>query len=145
MTYNQVIKTIRTILQSHAMIKSVKNATPREWLFADSQPVYPIACFAINSGSLNIGREQVYNISLWFLDKAGLEGEFEQDVTSDQLQICADIISKLRNEANPYIIDDNITYNLILDKFEDYLSGVEVSFNMTTYSAYDACDIPLNP
>lgn len=127
------------------MIKSVKNATPREWLFADSQPVYPIACFAINSGSLNVGREQVYNVSLWFLDKAGLEGEFEQDVASDQLQICADIISKLRNEANPYLIDDNISYNLILDKFEDYLSGVEVSFNMTTYSAYDACDIPLNP
>lgn len=145
MTYNQVIKELKAILATHAMIKSIKNATPREWLFADSQPVFPIACLAINNGSLNVGREQVYNITLWFLDKAGLEGEFEQDVTSDQLQICADIISKLRNDANDWQIDDNITYNLILDKFEDYLSGVEVSFNMITYSDYDACDIPLNP
>lgn len=127
------------------MIKSVKNATPREWLFADDQPVFPIACFAINSGSLNIGREQVFNVTLWFLDKAGLEGEFEQDVASDQLQICADIVSKMRNGANPYQIADNISYNIIYDKFEDYLSGVEISFDMTTYSDFDACDIPLNP
>lgn len=144
MTYNQVIKNIKAILASHAMIKSVKGATPREWLFADSQPVFPVACFAINSGSLNVGREQVYNLSLWFLDKSGLEREFEDDVASDQLQICADIISKLRNGANNWTISDNITYNLISDKFEDYLSGVEISFDMTTFSDFDACDIPLN-
>ena len=145
MTYNQVIKTIKTILDTHAMIKSVKSATPREWLFADSQPVFPVACYAVNSGSLNVGREQKYNLTLWFLDKSGMEREFEDDVTSDQLQICADIISKLRNGANNWVIDDNITYNLISDKFEDYLAGVEVSFDMTTFSDFDACDIPLNP
>jgi hypothetical protein len=144
MTYNQVIKNIKAILASHAMIKSVKGATPREWLFADSQPVFPVACFAINSGSLNVGREQVYNLTLWFLDKSGMEREFEDDVASDQLQICADIISKLRNGANNWTISDNITYNLISDKFEDYLSGVEVTFDMTTFSDFDACDIPLN-
>jgi hypothetical protein len=142
MTYNQVLKELRTLLESHLQIKSVKNATPREWLFVSEQPIYPIACYSINNGSLNIGREQVYNVTLWFLDKAGLEAEFEPDVASDQLQICADIISTLRNGANDWLIDDNITYNLILDKFEDYLSGVEVTFNMTTTSSFDACDMP---
>jgi hypothetical protein len=145
MTYNQVIKTIKATLSTHAMIKSIKGATPREWLYADSQPVFPVACFGVNTGSLNIGREQVYNLTLWFLDKSGIEREFEDDVTSDQLQICADIISKLRNGANNWTISDNITYNLISDKFEDYLAGVEVNFDMTTFSDFDACDIPLNP
>lgn len=126
------------------MIKSVKGATPREWLFKNSQPVLPIACVSINSGSLNIGREQVYNLTLWFLDKSGLEREFEDNVCSDQLQICADIISKLRNGANNWLISENITYNLISDKFEDYLAGVEISFDITTYSEFDACNIPLN-
>ena len=100
MTCNQVLSTIRTLLESHAQIKSVKYATPKEWLFVNDQPTYPIACFAINSGSLNTGREQVYNVTLWFLDKAGMEAEFEPDVASDQLQIGADIISKMRNGAN---------------------------------------------
>lgn len=144
MTYNQVLKTIRTLLESHAQIKSVKNATPREWLFVSDQPIYPIACYAVNSGSLNVGKEQVYNITLWFLDKAGAEAEFEPDVASDQHQICADIISKLRNGANNWTIDDNISYNFILDKFEDFLSGVEITFNMTTFSQFDGCDMPTN-
>ena len=142
MTYNQLVRTIRTLLESQAQIKTVKNATPREWLFVDEQQTYPIACFSVNSGSLNFGREQVYNVSLWFLDKAGLEGEFEQDVTSDQLQIAADIVSKMRNGANNYSVDTNISYNVILDKFEDYLSGVELTFNMNTTSDFDACDMP---
>jgi serine/threonine protein kinase len=90
MTYNQVIKTIKAILGSHAMIKSVKAATPREWLFEDSQPVFPVACFAMNSGSLNVGREQVYNLSLWFLDKAGMEREFESGILMER---CSSSIS----------------------------------------------------
>lgn len=82
MTYNQLKKTITTLLQSNAMIKEVKFATPQDWLFATNQPEFPLCCFMINSGSLNIGREQVYNVSFWFLDKAGMENEFEADVTS---------------------------------------------------------------
>ena len=142
MTYNQLVKTIRTLLESQAQLKSVKNATPREWLFVETQPIFPIACFAINSGSLNTGREQVYNISLWFLDKAGMEAEFEPDVASDQLQIAADIISTMRKGSNNYTIDTNINYNFVLDKFEDYLSGVELTFNINTISDFDACDMP---
>lgn len=142
MTYNQLVQTIRTLLESQAQLKSVKNATPREWLFVETQPIFPIACFAINSGSLNTGREQVYNISLWFLDKAGMEAEFEPDVASDQLQIAADIISTMRKGSNNYTIDTNINYNFILDKFEDYLSGVELTFNINTISDFDACDMP---
>lgn len=144
MTYNQIIKTLKDLLATHAQIKSVKYATPKEWLFKNDEPVFPICCYSLNSGSFNVGREQVYNITLWFLDKAGMEAEFEADVASDQMQICADIISSLRNGVNPWTIDDNISYSLILDKFEDYLSGVQVSFNMTTVSDFDKCDIPLN-
>lgn len=144
MTYNQVLSTINSALSSHAMIKSIKEATPAEWILKNNQPVFPIAIYTINSGSLNVGREQVYGLRLWFLDKSGMEREFEKDVTSDQLQICADIISKLRNEGNNFTISDNINFNLISDKFEDYLAGVEVSFDMTTYSDFDACNIPQN-
>jgi hypothetical protein len=84
----------------------------------------------------------VYNISLWFLDKAGMEAEFEPDVASDQLQIAADIISTMRKGSNNYTIDTNINYNFVLDKFEDYLSGVELTFNINTISDFDACDMP---
>lgn len=142
MTYNQLKKTITTLLQSNGMIKEVKFATPQDWLFANNQPNFPLCCFMINSGSLNFGREQVYNVSFWFLDKAGMENEFEADVTSDQIQIASDIVSNLRVDNNIYIIDDNIPFNIISDKFEDYLAGVNLSFNINTISDYDACNMP---
>jgi len=50
----------------------------------------------------------------------------------------------LISSENCFLISNNINYNLILDKFEDYLSGVELTFDMSTISDFDACDIPLN-
>ena len=143
MTYNQLITTIQSLLQSHAMIKTAKYITPKEWLLRDEQPVYPIACFSINSGSINKGREQVYNVQFFFLDKSGKEAEFENYVISDQLQIASDIISLMRGGRNNYTIDDNLSYNGISDKYEDYLAGIEVTINFTTQNEFTGCDTPL--
>jgi hypothetical protein len=125
------------------MIKTAKYATPKEWLLRDEQPVYPIACFSINSGSLNLGREQIYNVQFFFLDKSGQEAEYEEDVISDQVQIASDILSLMRTGRNNYSIDDNVTFNAISDKYEDYLAGVELTINISTQNQFTGCDVPL--
>mgnify|MGYP006266303319 CR=1 FL=1 len=144
MTYNQVVAEIQTILQSHAMINEVKFVSPVEWLARDSQPIFPIACYEINSGSLNIGREQSYSVNLWILDKSGMEAELEPDVVSDTHSILADIVSKMRSKSKSYIIDDNIAWTAINDKYEDYLSGVTCTFGLSVVSDFDACNMPTN-
>lgn len=143
MTYNQLITTITNLLQSHAMIKTVKNATPKEWLLRDDQPLYPVAFFSVNNGSLNKGSEQVYNVQFFFLDKSGLEAEFEAEVISDQIGIGSDIINLMRTGRNNYYIQDSVTYNAISDKYEDYLAGIEYTLNITTQSDFSGCDVPL--
>jgi hypothetical protein len=143
MTYNQLITTLTNLLSSHAMIKEVKNATPREWLFRDNNPEFPVCCFSINSGSMNVGKEQIYNVQFFFLDKSGAEMEFEQDVISDQWQISEDIIQMIRSTKRDYYIDDNITINAISDKYEDYLAGVEFTANIYNQRDFDACDAPI--
>ena len=144
MTYNQVKKELTGLLQSHAMIRMVKNCSPKEWLLKDEQPVFPVACFTINSGNFNVGLEHIYNVQIFFLDKSGAELEFEADVISDQLQICSDIISKMRGTKRSYTIDNNISFNTIRDKYEDYLSGCEVTFNIVSQGEYDGCVMPEN-
>lgn len=143
MTYNQLIATIQSLLQSHAIIKTVKNVPPREWLLKDSQVVYPLCCFSVNTGSFNKGREQVYSVQFFFLDKSGDDNEFEQEVISDQVGIAYDIIELMRKENNPYFIDENIVFNTLSDKYEDYLAGVELTVNINTQSAFDGCDAPV--
>lgn len=142
MTYNQLITTIQSLLQSHAMIKTAKNVTPKEWLLRDDQPVYPIATFSVNSGSINKGREQIYNVQFFFLDKSGKEAEFETDVISDQMQTASDIISLMRGGRNSYTIDDNISFNAISDKYEDFLAGIELTINISTQNEFTGCDVP---
>jgi hypothetical protein len=125
------------------MIKTAKNVTPKEWLLRDDQPVYPIATFSVNSGSINKGREQIYNVQFFFLDKSGKEAEFETDVISDQMQTASDIISLMRGGRNTYTIDDNISFNAISDKYEDYLAGIELTINISTQNEFTGCNVPL--
>ena len=125
------------------MLHTVKFSTPIEWLNWDNQPVFPLASFAINRGGLNAGREQTFQIEMWFLDKSGVESEFETDVVSDMHSVAADIISTLRKQNNPYTIDSTIAWDAVSEKFEDYLSGVYLTFNLSSVSAYDACSMPV--
>ena len=125
------------------MIETAKFTTPKEWLLRDEQPVYPIACFSVNSGSINIGREQVFNVQFFFLDKSGKEAEFENDVISDQIQTASDILSLMRTGRKDYSIYDNVSFNAISDKYEDYLAGVELTINISTQNEFTGCNVPL--
>ena len=145
MTYNQVVEEIRTILQSHAMIKSVKFATPTEWLNWEGVPDLPIALYAINTGSFNSGYQKVYTIEMWILDKSGVEGEYETEVVSDTHGILADIVNSLNLGTRKYSIDIPITWNAISDKYEDYLSGVSTTITMYTNGQFTYCDFPTKP
>jgi hypothetical protein len=111
-------------------------------LFWTNQPEFPNASFDVQSGSLNAGRELQYNLSIWFLDKSGVDNEFERDVTSDMLGIANDFLSILRQGFKTYSIDTTIRWDKVEEKFEDYLTGVTLNFNITIASAYGACDVP---
>ena len=125
------------------MIQTAKHTTPKEWLLRDEQPIYPIACFSVNSGTMNIGREQVFSVQFFFLDKSGKEAEFENDVISDQIQTASDILSLMRTGRNSYSIDDNVSFNAISDKYEDYLAGIEYTINISTQNEFTGCNVPL--
>lgn len=142
MTYNQVVSTLQSLLESNAMIKTVKNVMPGEWL-KNNDTVYPVCCFFINSGSFNTGRQQVYNVQFFFLDKLGIDKEFEQDVISDQVATAWDIVELIRGTKRTYTIDESILFNTISDgRYEDYLAGVEFTTDLTTTSDFDGCDVP---
>lgn len=142
MTYNQITAEIQSLLESNPIIKTVKNVTPKEWLNRDEKPVYPVCCYSLNSGSLNKGRQHIFNVQFFFLDKSGAEMEFEQEVISDQLQIANDFIELVRGTKRDYTIEDEVPFNTISDKYEDYLAGVEFTTNITVTSDFDGCDVP---
>ena len=142
MTYNQVVQEIETQLTDHPMIHEVLFSSPTEWLNRNHVPSFPVSCYEINSGFLNTGREQIFRIVIWFLDKSGIEAEFETNVISDMHGVAYDILSKLRQQFHEYTISTQIAFNVVSEKFEDYLSGVRIEFDFTIVRKYGACEVP---
>jgi len=141
MTYNQIVLKITDLLESNKFIKTVRFSSPNEWIGWTEMPVMPVASFVINNGQLNAGREIVYSVTFWFLDKSGIEGQHETQVVNDQLMIANDIISSLRNDQT-ISLDPSISWDAISEKFEDYLSGVTTTFNISLTGKFGQCDFP---
>ncbi len=144
MTYKQIVQLLTTTASSHRMIKDVRNATPIQWIYENGQPNFPLFMFMLENVQHNKGRERIYQITLWLLDKSGMEGKYDTEVVSDSIETMADIVNKLRLGSNTYTIDDSITFEPIMDKYEDYLSGVTCTFSLTVNSKFDFCDAPFN-
>jgi hypothetical protein len=142
MTYNQIVTEIKTILTNHAMIKEVRFASPMQWINWDSVPNFPLASYVINRGQINLGRELVYSVEMWLLDKSGVDGEYETDVTSDMHSIACDIVQIFRQGFQPYRVNTSVSWDAVSEKFEDYLSGVKFSFDISIVRQYDSCDVP---
>lgn len=142
MTFNQVINEIKTICESHAMIKAVKYETPVEWINRGGVPEFPVVNYTINSGAYNSGRELTYRIELWILDKSGSDGEYETDVIADCHKIGADIVNSMRQQFKSYSIGNSVSWIPLSEKFEDYLSGVKLTIDLSAMNEITACDIP---
>lgn len=142
MTRNEVITELTTILQANGMIESVIPSPPTNWLFWTEQPKFPNASFDIANGQYNAGRELVYTIEMWVIDKSGVDNEFEQSVSNNMHLIGADIINVLRQQFKQYSISSSVSWTKVEEKFEDYLTGVTFSFDLSVVNDFTACDVP---
>lgn len=142
MTRNEVITEITTILQANKMIKSVIASPPVNWLYWNEQPEFPCASFDIANGQYNAGRELVYTIEMWLLDKSGVDNEFEYDVSNAMHLVGADVVNVLRQQFKQYSISTNVSWSKVEEKFEDYLTGVTFTFDLSVVNDYTACDVP---
>lgn len=141
MTYKQVKIAVQTLLNSHPQINDVRFATAQEWLKTEGNNDYPVCCFAINNGNLEPGYK-VFSVQFWFMDLSGKDAEFELDVVSDQTEIANDIVGLLKGHTQPWEIDESISFQVLLHKFEDYLSGVQLTVNLKIANTYDTCISP---
>lgn len=141
MTYNQIITQITTLLQANSLIKTVKSLPIGDWWKKASEPVYPVAVFNIDGGSINSGHEITYSVQFFFLDKAGADREFEDEVINDQLQIAQDTIRSMRGLKRLFTVPDSIQWKAVADSWEEFMAGVEVTFEITAQSDFDGCDV----
>lgn len=145
MTYNQIVKETRSILEANAMINSVRFATPTEWINHAGSPTLPVALFAIGTGAYDRSYQNTYAVRFWLLDRSGPDGEYETEVISDMVSIGRDIINALTLSSREYSITNMpIQWTALSEKFEDFLSGVAFTVLIQTTGKNTFCDTPTN-
>ena len=165
-TYNNVVNTLKNIGDNHYQIKTTTTGDIWEVNLAKNE-LFPI--MHINPTNVVTGQSQLnYNFQIFVMDlvsedlgwtntaiQSSVNLTNEQEVLSDCLQICTDIIGMLRhgtqqsmqgvndiNEAK-YWIDGEMTLDPFNERFDNLVAGWVFSISVVVHNDFQSCDIPM--
>lgn len=139
MTLNQIITLIKQIGQGHNQIKTVNFGSLIDNL--NSDVVYPLMSFELIQSRI-VGSTINIGISMFFLDRVLADGLNTEDVLSDQLSICQDVVAILRYPDVEFVISDQVDLTFVEDSTPDLLAGVKADFELELPFASNRCVVP---
>lgn len=139
MTLNQIQKKINDYGLNHPQINFVYFGEVYNRL-SNGDVTYPAMFFGLESASM-LAKQIQYTFSLYFMDRQLQETE-GLEVLSDMTLVAQDIVSELRNNANEWIVGDNIAMTYFVEEDPDYLAGVRLDVTFTLPSINNRCQIP---
>jgi hypothetical protein len=147
LTYNQILKRIQQVSQSHAQVRNYNYGRPTDFLTEKS--IHYVSVFLQdNDGSLSIGTKQQNSaFKLFVLDLVNASEDTLsniKDVQSDCLEIAKDIISMLDDDVyQDWALGSECSYTLLFEAFGDMVAGCVVDFNIRTPYLRDRCAVPI--
>jgi hypothetical protein len=139
-TLNQIVKKITDYGSQHAQIEFVLYGDVVDHL-SQGEVTYP-AFFFNMSGVSMLAKQITYTFSLYFMDRQ-IENTEEIEVMSDQLLICQDIIALIRDNANEWLVSENIPMEFFVESEPDVLAGVKADITLTLSSINNRCQVPV--
>ena len=153
-TYNNLIDTLKELGSKHHQI----NTTTVGDIFdidLEKNTLYPL--MHINPVNVTTGRVGLtYNFQLFVMDLVDPGLENEQQVYSDVLQICVDLISIFRNSkwqsaANDdinegiYFTEGDYTLEPFTERFDQEVTGWVFQIGILVRNDFQSCEIPMEP
>lgn len=139
-TLNQIVKKIEDYGSQHAQIKFVLYGDVVDHL-SQGEVTYPAFFFNMSGVSI-LAKQITFTFSLYFMDRQ-IENTEEIEVMSDQLLICQDIIALIRDNANEWLVSENIPMEFFVESEPDVLAGVKADVTLTLSSINNRCQIPV--
>jgi len=153
-TYNNVINTLKCIGNQHLEIKSTTTGDITD-IDLEKNTLFPL--YHINPVSVDVGMsEKTFNFQLFVMDIVDADGDAEQTVLSDTLQIITDIIAILKHgeilygydashgEEERYFVDDDFSIEPFTERFDNSVTGWIVDVGIIVESELNSCDIPID-
>ena len=150
-TYNNLIMTLKELGSKHHQISTTTTGDIYDIDLDNTK--YPL--MHINPVNVTTRRtELVYNFQIFVMDLVDDDNANEQDVYSDVLQTCIDIIAILSNskwqsqltldiDAPVYFAEGNFTLEPFTERFNNAVSGWVFQLPITVENDFQSCDIPM--
>tara|TARA_Y100000289_G_C3894563_1_gene135759 strand:+ start:439 stop:930 length:492 start_codon:yes stop_codon:yes gene_type:complete len=151
-TYNNVIDTLKNLGTNHLQISTTTVGDIFD-IDLEKNTLYPL--MHLNPVNVTTRRtELVYNFQVFIMDLVEPDGSNEQEVYSDVLQICIDIIGILSNSkwqaqlalginAPVYFAEGDYTLEPFKERFDQSVTGWVFNLGITVQNSFQTCDIPM--
>ena len=150
--YYSVLTKLQTELNNDPLINTVSEGD----LFSvdlAKQTIFPLCHIIVNSATF-VDNVIQYNISILAMDVVDISKEEtsdkfrgndnEQDVINTQISVMNRLYEKLRRGNlydDNYQVDGSPSIEFFVDRFENKLAGVTMSFNLNTPNVMTVCDV----
>ena len=152
-TYNNVIDTLKNLGEEHQQISTTTTGDIFS-LDLEKNTKYPL--MHINSVNVTTRRtELVYNFQIFIMDMVKNDDSNEQEVYSEILSICVDIISIMSNsqwqaqtkldlDAPVYFTEGDFTLEPFTERFDQAVSGWVFQLPIAVENNFQSCEIPMD-
>lgn len=146
MTFNQIIRRIRTIAQSHQQVKTFGRGLVTDFL-ADKNTLYPAVFLQNAGGKISLsGHASTINFRMFIVDLVHVSDETydnETDVHSDTISIAMDILAQMnRSEYDDWALSTDNNLQLLVESDNDLFAGVYVDFSLRFKYDQNTCAVP---
>ena len=153
-TYNNVINTLKNLGNTHFQISTTTVGDIFD-IDLEKNTNYPL--MHLNPVNVQTRRtELVYNFQVFIMDLVEPDASNEQEVYSDVLQICIDIISILSNSefqaqlsldinAPVYFAEGDFTLEPFKERFDQSVTGWVFNLGVTVQNSFQSCEVPMAP
>ena len=153
-TYNNVINTLKNLCNTHFQISTTTVGDIFD-IDLEKNTKYPL--MHLNPVNVQTRRtELVYNFQVFIMDLVEPDASNEQEVYSDVLQICIDIISILSNSefqaqlsldinAPVYFAEGDFTLEPFKERFDQSVTGWVFNLGVTVQNSFQSCEVPMAP
>ena len=151
-TYFNVVETLKELGNKHHQISTTTTGDIYD-IDLEKNTKYPL--MHINPVNVTTRRtELVYNFQIFIMDIVDDDNANEQDVYSNVLQTCIDIIAIMSNskwqaqltldlDAPVYFAEGDFTLEPFTERFDQAVSGWVFQLPITVQNNFQSCNIPM--
>jgi hypothetical protein len=140
MTLKEVRSLLNNLADDHKQINDF--GWGDVWELGESQSItYPLMYCTIQNSNVT-GKVFNLSLSILFCDLVFGDNKNEDDVISDQMLICQDIIAQLRSDTFEFTLGNSVNVNFFNERLSDLVAGVQANITLALPYVADRCAVP---